>query len=86
MFAKRTTAPDPDPRQHRLPERVRATIRQQQNAGERLVGWLQLAVVLLFGALYTAAPKTFTPDSPLEPVPWFLSVYLLLTVGQLVLA
>jgi adenylate cyclase len=51
-----------------------------------MVGWLQLAAVFLFGVLYTAAPKTFSTDSPIEPVPWFLSIYLLLTVGRLVLA
>jgi adenylate cyclase len=86
MLGKRQTKPDPDSRQPELPARVRASIREQQNAGERLVGWLQLAVVFLFGMLYTAAPKTFTADSPFEPVPWFLSVYLLLTVGRLILA
>ena len=86
MYGKQPSPSVHSPGQAGLPERVRKAIREQQWAGERLVGWLQLAVVLLFGALYTAAPKTFSPDSPFEPVPWFLSVYLLLTVGRLVLA
>ena len=86
MFGKRSTATDHGSLHDQLPERVKASLREQQNAGEQLVGWLQLAVVFLFGILYTAAPKTFTPDSPFEPVPWFLSVYLLLTVGRLILA
>jgi adenylate cyclase len=70
----------------KLPHRVLEVIREQQNAGERLVGWFQLAVVVLFGLLYTAAPKTFTPETPFEPVPWVLGAYLLLTFLRLGLA
>jgi len=71
-------------RQEKLPERVLDAIRVQQNASERLVGWFQLAVVLLFGILYTASPKALSTGTPFEPVPWVLSVYLALTVFRLV--
>ena len=70
----------------KLPHRVLDVIRDQQNAGERLVGWFQLTVVVLFGLLYTAAPKTFSPETAFEPVPWVLSAYLILTVIRLFLA
>ncbi len=70
-------------RQEKLPERVIDAIRVQQNASERLVGWFQLAVVILFGLLYTASPKAFSADTPFEPVPWVLSVYLVLTIFRL---
>ena len=86
MFGKSSTPSEPDAGQAALPERVSKAIGEQQWAGERLVGWLQLAAVFLFGVLYTAAPKTFSTETPFEPVPWFLSIYLLLTVGRLVLA
>jgi hypothetical protein len=86
------TADDPGPPGQKdrsvgkLPHRVIEVIREEQNAGERLVGWFQLAVVVLFGLLYTAAPKTFSPETPFEPVPWVLGAYLLLTFLRLVLA
>jgi hypothetical protein len=40
----------------RLPARVVVAIRAQQDASERLIGWFQLAVVVIFGLLY-AAPR-----------------------------
>jgi adenylate cyclase len=70
----------------KLPHRVIEVIQEQQNAAERLVGWFQLAVVVIFGLLYTAAPKTFSSETPFEPVPWVLGTYLLLTLLRLVLA
>ena len=69
-----------------LPERVRTAIREQQDRSEVLSGWFQLAVVVTFGSLYLAAPKTFSDDSAFAPVPWALSIYLALTVIRLVWA
>jgi adenylate cyclase len=69
-----------------LPARVARAILNQQDASERLVGWFQLAVVLLFGFLYLISPKTFSTDNTFALVPWFLAVYLILTVVRLVLA
>ncbi len=69
-----------------LPERINQAIRRQQDASERLIGWFQLVVVLLFGTLYAISPKTFSPDAPFEPVPWVLGIYFVFTVARLALA
>ncbi len=69
-----------------LPERVHDQIRAQQDRSEILIGWFQLAVVLIFGTLYLVSPKTFTEDSTFAPVPWALASYLILTVGRLIWA
>jgi adenylate cyclase len=69
-----------------VPERVRLAIRDQQDQSELLIGWFQLAVVLIFGSLYLLAPKTFSRDTDFEPVPWALAVYLGLTIIRLVWA
>ncbi|CAB1058090.1 Adenylate cyclase (EC [Olavius sp. associated proteobacterium Delta 1] len=70
----------------RLPERVvRATI-VLQNASERLVGWFQLTFLILFGSLYAVAPKAVSSEKTYEILPWFLVVYLLLTVIRLIFA
>jgi adenylate cyclase len=70
----------------RLPERVLAAIREQQNASEVLIGWFQLGVVGLFGTLYALAPKTFADDATIKPVPWALGLYLAFTLIRLALA
>lgn len=73
-------------RSMRLPERVvRATI-VLQNASERLVGWFQLTFLILFGSLYAVAPKAVSSEKTYEILPWFLVVYLLLTVIRLIFA
>ena len=59
----------------RLPARVQAAISAQQDAAEWLIGWFQLAVVVIFGLLYTASPKTFAADVDFTPVPWALGIY-----------
>jgi len=70
----------------RLPLRVGRAILSQQDAGERLVGWFQLSVLMLFGLLYCVSPKTFSPDKTFTLVPWFLGIWLLLTLGRLYLS
>lgn len=69
-----------------LPERVDQAIREQEDATERLIGWVQLSVVLVFGILYFVSPKVFAEDVQFAPVPWALSIYLLLTVIRIVWA
>lgn len=66
-----------------LPERVRNAIRNQQDASEVLIGWVQLGVVSLFGTLYLLAPKTFSQEAEFAPVPWVLGGYLAFTVIRL---
>ncbi len=69
-----------------LPERVKIAIRNQQDASEIVIGWVQLVVVLTFATLYTVSPKTFSEDVEFAPVPWALSAYFVFTVIRLILA
>ena len=69
-----------------LPERVKIAIRNQQDASEIVIGWVQLTVVLTFATLYTVSPKTFSEDVEFAPVPWALSAYFVFTVIRLILA
>lgn len=71
------------PHEDDLPERVKLAIRHQQDAGEIVIGWVQLAVVTMFAVLYTVSPKTFSSDAGFEPVPWALAAYFLFTVIRL---
>jgi adenylate cyclase len=41
-----------DTRYQGIPERVLNAISSQQDASEKLVGWVQIAVVIFFGLLY----------------------------------
>jgi adenylate cyclase len=70
----------------RLPDRVRGAIQDQGDATERLIGWVQLAVVLTFATLYAISPKTFPAEQEFQPVPWVIGAYCLFTVMRLVLA
>lgn len=69
-----------------LPAGIRATIRRQQDGSERLIGWIQLAILTAFAALYIAAPKTAPSGAEFEPVPFFLGAYFLFTCLRLRLA
>ena len=69
-----------------LPQRVAQGITEQQDASERLIGWIQLAVVTTFGTLYLIAPKTFEADARIVPVPYALAAYLAFTLLRLFLA
>jgi adenylate cyclase len=71
------------PRIDELPNRVRAAIARQQDESEILIGWIQLAVVLTFAALYFIAPKPDNPEVDFQPVPFALSGYLVFTVVRL---
>ncbi len=69
-----------------LPGRVRDAIQSQGDATERLIGWVQLAVVLTFATLYTVSPKTFPADQTFQPVPWVIGAYAIFTLLRLALA
>lgn len=69
-----------------LPRRIEAAFRQQQDQSERLIGWFQLSVVLLFGLLYIISPKTHMSGFWGSPVPWGLCLYLIFTALRLVLS
>jgi adenylate cyclase len=69
-----------------LPVRVQATIREHEDRAERLIGWIQLVVVLTFATLYFLSPKTFAAHHTFEPVPWVIGAYVLFTGLRLFLA
>jgi adenylate cyclase len=75
-----------DTRYQGIPERVLNAISAQQDASEKLVGWVQMAVVIFFGLLYALSPKTFSRDMTFEPVPWFLGIWLVVIIIRLYLA
>ena len=68
-----------------LPDRVRVAIAAQQDASEILIGWIQLAVVIIFGTLWAVAPKTIMGPEAL-PVPITLAIYFVFTLVRLRLA
>jgi adenylate cyclase len=68
-----------------LPGRIRRTIVARQVESERLIGWIQLAVVISFAAFYAIAPAT-APAAAINPVPIALLAYLLFTLLRLALA
>jgi adenylate cyclase len=70
-----------------LPERVRVAIRVQEERGEILIGWVQLALVITFGVLYGFAPRAEGDVMIIaEPVPWALGAYFGFTLIRLILA
>jgi len=69
-----------------LPTRIATRIRAQEAASEILVGWVQLAIVIVFSIFYLLARKTFRADAPFHPVPWVLGAYIAFTLLRLALA
>ena len=69
-----------------MPRRVRRAIALQQVESERLIGWIQLAVVLTFAALYALAPRTPPAAPAIDPVPVAFGAYLVFTLVRLALA
>ncbi|MFB9172342.1 adenylate/guanylate cyclase domain-containing protein [Roseibium salinum] len=68
-----------------LPDRVRAEIRAREATSERLIGWMQLALVLFFSVLYAIAPRA-EGSAGFNFVPIALASYFLFTVFRLVLS
>jgi len=70
-----------------LPQRVQDSIVEQQQSSEILIGWIQFAIVVMFGFIYAISPKTFSAaDVPFQPVPWAIGFYFALTVIRLIWA
>lgn len=61
-----------------LPARVQDAIARREVEAERLIGWAQLAVGLIWSALYVIAPRA-TETAAFEPVPLALALYLAFT-------
>lgn len=70
-----------------LPPAVRARITALQDQSEKLIGWIQLAIVILFGVLYGLSRQTV----PMGTAIWLLTpaaigLYFVATVIRLVMA
>ncbi len=72
-------------RQESLPKRVQAALDRHQIRSERLIGWAQLAIAVIWTLLYLAAPKTFQADMTFAPVPIALGLYAAFSVLRLIL-
>ncbi len=72
----------------KLPQRVQRLVEAQEAESERLIGWVQLLVVVLLGLLYSVSPRPHDAPAAMlgEPVPMALAAYLVFTVGRLLLA
>lgn len=68
-----------------LPQRVQNEIRQAELRSERMIGWVQLAIVIFFTTLYSLAPRA-EGSSGFNFVPLALATYFLFTVIRLVLS
>jgi adenylate cyclase len=70
-----------------LPERTRQAIREDQAQAEILIAWVQLAIVAAFAAVYGLTPMaTMRAEPHLEPLPWVLGAYAVVTSIRLGLA
>jgi adenylate cyclase len=86
LTASARFAPAPDRDERQLPLRVRHAIDEEQCRAEILIARIQLAIVLVFAAVYAVAPKAFPDTARFMPVPWILSAYAAVTLARLVLA
>lgn len=68
-----------------LPLRVREGIERQQLESEKLIGWIQLALIVTFATLFAVSPKTGTGAS-FQPVPWAILAYFAFTLLRLAAA
>jgi len=68
-----------------IPARVMAEIDQKEAAAERLIGWVQLAIVTFFAVLYMIAPRA-EGASGVNYVPITLTAYFVFTVFRVLLS
>ncbi|MBA5776406.1 adenylate/guanylate cyclase domain-containing protein [Stappia sp. F7233] len=68
-----------------IPARVRNEIAEREAAAERLIGWVQLGVVVFFATLYSIAPRA-EGSGGFNFVPITLAAYFLFTVLRVVLS
>jgi len=68
-----------------IPARVRTEISQHEAVSERLIGWVQLSLVLFFTVLYAVAPRAEGTDG-FNFVPVALGIYFLFTILRLFLS
>ncbi len=75
-----------EPVRQALPARVRQQIERRQAVSERLISWVQFALILLFGSLWLAAQQVNMTDTPFQVVPVALAAYFVFTVTRLILS
>ena len=56
-----------------LPARIRQLLTDQDAKSERLIGWMQLLLVCVFGTLFALAPRPVDIKMGIEPVPLAVS-------------
>jgi adenylate cyclase len=83
--------PDTDDANADLPPAVRARITALQDSSERLIGWIQLAIVVMFGVLYGLSRQVAPEAAPMDTAIWLLTpaaigLYFVATVIRLVLS
>jgi len=83
MLEKLSTFIFGKPLKTHLPARVRGSIAAQQIESEKLISWVQLLLVLIFGTLFAFAPSS-APEAGFQPVPWALAGYFGFTMIRLV--
>ena len=69
-----------------VPDRVRMAIAEQQDAAERLIAWIQFAIIITFGVLYAISPKTSDIDPWMTPVGMSLGAYFIFSILRVWLA
>lgn len=70
-----------------MPARVRDLVLAEEWRSERLIGWVQLSIICIFGALYAIAPRpSDAMDARFEPVPVVLMLYGTFTLLRLALS
>ncbi len=70
----------------RLPARVERALLDLRRKSEILIGWVQGALVVVFGSLYFVAPSTSPSDAAFRLVPWALGFYGVFTWVRLIQA
>ncbi|MEM0907332.1 MAG: adenylate/guanylate cyclase domain-containing protein [Pseudomonadota bacterium] len=67
-----------------MPARVANLVVAEEWRSERLIGWVQLAVISIFASLYLIAPRpSDAQDAMFEPVPLVLTCYTLFTIARI---
>ena len=84
MLSKLSTLIFGEPVRDKLPARVLDEINARQDTSERLISWVQMALIILFIALWSTAQKFSNMMSEFEVVPMALAAYFVFTLIRLV--
>ena len=66
--------------------RIKEAIDRQRDASERLIGWIQLSLIVGLGVLFLLSPKTHETAVYARPIGWALLAYFLFTLLRLALS